>query len=88
LRARFLFGEGINYYHLDLLFNQGWVLKSTKISDEFTFEDMSKFYNDKIIPFFSINENGELIVSTLDNLIAPSSGDTVIALVMVEEQED
>ncbi len=88
LRARYLFGEGINYYYLNSLFEEGWVIKSTKISEEFTFEDMSKFYDYKIISLFSINENGELIVSTLDKVMELSSGDTVIALVKDKEEKD
>ena len=88
LRARFLFAEGMDYTHLDSLFKEGWILKSTLLSDEFTFNDMQKHYNDKIIPLFSINQNGELSVSTLDEPLKPSPGETVIALVNDTEQKE
>lgn len=81
LRARFLFGEGINYNHLNSLYQAGWVLKSTNISEEFTLEDMKIHYREKIIPFFLIDEDGKLTVSTINNPIKPKSGNTVIALV-------
>ena len=88
LRARFLFGEGMNFYHLNSFFQSGWVLKSTKISDEFSYEDMKKHYNEQIIPFFLINENGKLTVSTIENPIEPQSGDTVISLVLEKLQKN
>ena len=85
LRARFLFGEGINFYHLNSLFSGGWILKSTKLTENFNFENMKKHYGDKIIPFFLIDENERLFISTIENPIKPKSGDLVFAL--VEETE-
>ena len=85
LRARFLFGEGINYYHLNSLFQQNWIIKTTNLSDEFNFDDMRNHYNEKIIPFFLITENGKLFISTLEEPIKPEPGDTVIALVQNTE---
>ena len=82
LRARFLFGEGINYHYLSSLFQDGWELKSTKLSVEFNFADMRKYYNEKIIPLFLVKANRKLFISTLDNPIDPLPGDTVISLVM------
>ena len=82
LRARFLFGEGINYHYLSSLFQDGWELKSTKLSVEYNFADMRKHYNEKIIPLFLVKANRKLFISTLDNPIDPLPGDTVISLVM------
>ena len=81
LRARFLFGEGVNYYHLNSLFQSGWKLKSTKISDSFKYEDMKKHYQENLIPFFLIDENDNLFVSTMENPVEPESGDLIIALI-------
>ena len=81
LRARFLFGEGVNYYHLNSLFQSGWKLKSTKISDSFKYEDMKKHYQENLIPFFLIDENNNLFVSTMENPVEPESGDLIIALI-------
>ena len=88
LRARFLFGEGINYYHLNLLFNQGWILKSTKLTESFNFEKMKKHYEDNIIPFFLIDESQKLFISTIENPIKPKSGDLVFALVEEDESKN
>ena len=88
LRARFLFGEGMNYYHLNSLFQSGWILKSTRISDEFSFEEMKKYYDQQIIPFFLIDESGKLFISTMENLVEPGPGDTVTALVLERVQKE
>ena len=82
LRARFLFGKGMNFYHLNSLFQNGWILKSTKISDEFSYDDMKQHYNEQIIPFFLIDKNKKLFVSTIENPIEPESGEIVIALLL------
>ncbi len=86
LRARFLFGEGINFYHLNSLFEEGWILKSTKISDEFNYAAMKSHYQEKIVPFFLIDVNKRLTISTIENPINPKSGDLVISLVKEKDQ--
>ena len=88
LRARFLFGEGINYFHLNTLFNDGWILKSTRLSDSFSFEQMKKHYGEKLIPFFLIDNSNRLLVSTIENPIEPEPGDLVIALVQENDKEE
>jgi NhaP-type Na+/H+ or K+/H+ antiporter len=86
LRARFLFGKGINYFHLNSLFQNGWSLKSTGITDSFSYDDMKKNYNENILPLFLIDESERLIVSTIENPIEPKAGDLVIALVKEKNQ--
>ena len=86
LRARFLFGKGINYFHLNSLFQNGWTLKSTRITDSFSYDDMKKNYNENILPLFLIDESERLIVSTIENPIEPKAGDLVIALVKEKNQ--
>ena len=88
LRARFLFGEGINYYYLNSLFQQGWLLKSTKVSAEFTFKDMKMHYDDQVLPMFLINENNKLSIATIAEPIEPKAGDTVVALVLEKEKNE
>jgi len=88
LRARFLFGEGINYYHLNSLFNDGWILKSTRLSDSFTYDQMKKHYGDKLIPFFLIDDSDRLFISTIENPAEPKPGDLLIALIQENEQDE
>lgn len=81
LRARFLFGEGINYYYLNSLFDQGWLLKSTRISNTFSYESLKSHYGEKLILLFLFDPNERLYISTIESPIKPKSGDLVIAMV-------
>jgi hypothetical protein len=88
LRGRFMFGEGINYTHLNSLFQSGWVIKSTKITEEFRLENINNHYEGKIVPLFLIDKDGKLHVSTIDNPVKPSPGETVIALVLEKDEQN
>lgn len=87
LRARFLFGEGINYYYLNSLFEQGWLLKSTRIGDTFSYDAMKSHYGEKLIPLFLFDVNERLYISTIESPIKPKSGDLIIALVKEYEKK-
>jgi len=88
LRARFLFGEGINFYHLNKLFMQGWIVKSTKITEDFKIEDLQDHYGNNIIPLFLIDENKKLIISTIEEPLKPAPGQTVVALILDKTKEE
>jgi NhaP-type Na+/H+ or K+/H+ antiporter len=88
LRARFLFGEGVDYYQLSSMFNDGWIIKSTKLSDAFDFDQMKKHYDNKLIPLFLIDTSERLFVSTIESPIEPRPGDLLIALVLENKKEE
>jgi hypothetical protein len=70
------------------LFDDGWILKTTRLSDSFNFDQMKKHYGDKLIPFFLFDDSETLFVSTIENPIEPKSGDLLIALVKDNEQKE
>ncbi|NCA85758.1 MAG: hypothetical protein EOM83_09300 [Clostridia bacterium] len=86
LRGRFLFGEGINFANLRKLFFAGAVIKSTKITKDFTFKDYLAKYGESAIPMFIITESKELTVVTTDTELKPKVGSTIIAMVMEREE--
>lgn len=86
LRGRFLFGEGINFAHLRKLFFAGAVIKSTKLSKDFTYKDFLTNYGDSAIPMFVITESKELTVISTDTETKPKAGSTIIAMVMEKEK--
>jgi NhaP-type Na+/H+ or K+/H+ antiporter len=86
LRGRFLFGEGINFAHLRKLFFAGAVIKSTKITKDFTFKDYLAKYGDSAIPMFVITESKELTVVTNDMDLKPKVGSTIIGMVMEKDK--
>jgi len=84
-RWRVLFDHNADYGGLESRIHNGWVVKATTISDEFTYEDYHTLYGSTAIPLFTISSGGTLTVSTIDKPVEPDPGDTIIALVNPEE---
>lgn len=84
-RWRALFRQDIDYAGLESRIHNGWVIKATNISDEFSYKDYRTLYGSSAIPLFVINQTKVLSVCTPDKPTEPSSGDTVIALVNPDE---
>jgi NhaP-type Na+/H+ or K+/H+ antiporter len=60
-----IFGKEISYKKLASIFAQGGIIKSTLITDEFSFADYLETNKDKVIPMFAINQsNNDLKVLT------------------------
>lgn len=87
LRARFLFGEGVDFYHLNSLSLNNWIIKSTKITKEFNYEAFKNQYNNKVILLFVHKNNGRLIINTILDEVEPQVDDSVIAFVKDENSE-
>lgn len=81
LQGRFLFGKGISFNKLRSYYYAGAVIKSTKLTKEFTFDAFRKLYGEDAIPLFFINENKDLLVPTNENTLKPKPGYTIIAMV-------
>lgn len=82
---RSLFSADADYAGLESRIEEGWVIKATTISDEFSYEDYRTLYGSTAIPLFTITQSGTLTVSTIDKPVEPTTGDTIIALVNPEE---
>lgn len=81
LRARLLFGPGMNYAYLNDRFTSGAVIKTTKLTEEFDYEGFKIHYGEKAIPLFLIDENGNLVIFTVDNPPRPRPGQKLISLI-------
>lgn len=81
LHGRFLFGSESTYNMLDERFEHGSTIKTTRLSDEFTFEALSKLYGESAVPLFIITGDDKLVVITEEKNVTPKSGEKVIALV-------
>jgi hypothetical protein len=83
LRGRFLFGKGIHFTFLSNKFADGAVVKSTNLTEEFTFEYFRKEHGNEVIPLFVINNrNNKLIPFTVGDSVKAEAGNTIVALVM------
>jgi len=81
LHGRYLFGEGINFSFLRQRFSAGYIIKSTKLTEEFDIEDFKNLYGDTALPLFLITEKNELIVLTSESKVEPKLDQTIVALV-------
>ncbi len=82
LRGQILFGNNISYNLLQNKIIEGWIVKSTPITEEFNYDDFLVTYNkEKSIPLFLINENKNLVVFTSEYKPVPKAGQTIISLV-------
>ena len=60
-----IFGKDITYKMLASLLSRNGVIKSTNITEEFSFNDYMTEYNNKVLPMFAINsKTKELLVIT------------------------
>jgi hypothetical protein len=84
-RWRHLFQNSADYAGLESRIMNGWVIKATTISEEFTYNDYRTLYGSSAIPMFKVTPSGVLSVSTVDKPVEPIAGDTVIALVNPDE---
>ena len=84
VKARTVFQDELNYDQIHDRFDQGWKLKSTKLTDEFTFADFSKQYSDSFLIFFIVNGK-ELTIVEPSSTLDPKSGQTLIFLAPTNE---
>ncbi len=81
LRGRFLFGSGINYQYLARRFAAGAVVKKTKLTEEFDYEEFKARYGTSAVPLFLVTDTGNLLVYTTDDQPEAKAGHTLISLV-------
>ncbi len=80
-RGRWLFDESISYGDLARRVAGGAVIKTTTLSEEFTFESFREHYGDSAVPLFVVTANKRLTVVTADQPADPKPGDALISLV-------
>jgi hypothetical protein len=81
LHGRLLFDDRLKHDALISRFAQGNQVKTTKLTDEFTFKDFRTRYGDSAIVLFVIDEAKKLEVCTTAAVVKAEAGQTIIALV-------
>lgn len=81
LRGRQLFGDNIDFPHIERQIARGAVFKATTITKEFDVAQFQQIYGDSARVLFAIDPNKRIRVATVDAPLNPSSGDTIISLV-------
>lgn len=86
LRSNIFSSENLTYPLLDK-YEHTLAVKSTKITNEFTFEDyLSKYDNTFIYPIFTFTKEKKLLVFSEDNSPIPNDGDILISIVLNEKK--
>lgn len=80
-----LFDEGVTYGYLASAVSKGASVKTTRLTDEFSFEDYNDKYNDRATPLLAINKEGKSYTFINGNSIEPKSGWRIISLILPEE---
>ena len=81
LQGRYLFDTSLSYPRLDAMFEQGYEIRSTKISETFTFERFRQRYGDDFRILFVVDDENLLDVVTADESPEPQPGEMILALV-------
>jgi hypothetical protein len=80
LKGKILFGNNYNFQHLNNRINDGYTIKSSKITEKYSYEDLIKHYGeDEIIPLFIIDD-GSLLPVAVETELGIKRGNTVISL--------
>lgn len=76
-----IFSKEHTFSDLEKMVNTGGVIRSTDLTDAFTYEDYKTKYANRFIPFFAVNPKGQLFVASENQPIEPREGWTVISLI-------
>ncbi|WP_321366355.1 sodium:proton antiporter [uncultured Desulfuromusa sp.] len=80
-RGQLLFSKGATYASLAAMLKSGGVIKATKLTESFNFENLREVHGDDLIPLFAINPRENIQVFTQEHSIEPGAGWSVISLV-------
>ena len=79
LRGRLLFGEGIDFWEFEKRIERGWSIKSTQLTEQFSFDDYQSQHRGEAVPLFLV-AGGKLSVFTVQTPPTPAAGQTLISL--------
>ena len=81
MRGRWLFSHDLSHGELRRRLNDGWEIKSTRITEEFDAQQFRQTHGEEATPLFTINGSNTLTVVTADAAPALTPGTTVLAMV-------
>jgi NhaP-type Na+/H+ or K+/H+ antiporter len=85
-RGRTLFGKEITFATLADMLAQGAEIRTTKLTENFTFADFCEKNRDKALMLFALDIKGRALVFTSERKITPGAGWSVISLVKPDQQ--
>jgi hypothetical protein len=88
LSGRTLFGNDWNIHELDWKAEQGYAMRKTQITGQFTYEEFKERSIKGTIPLFIKRAQGRLEFITADSELEPKEGDTLVSFSPPEHQEN
>jgi hypothetical protein len=82
-----LFGRDITFSTLSSLLAKGWEIRTTGVTETFTYNSYKEKYKGKLIPLFAISPKGKLEIFTVEKKVDPLPGWTVISLLSENERQ-
>jgi len=79
-----LFGEDIAYGNLAYRLRNGAEIKSTQLSEEFTYEQYLEKHGERVIPMFAIDNKQRLQIFVSNGKMKPESGWVIIGMMQAE----
>ena len=87
LRARTAFGRGVTHSQMTVRYASGWILKKSKLTDEFSYDAFRAHYNGEVMPLFTLT-GGKLLVVNAETKPNFGNGTTLISMVRPREERD
>lgn len=87
-RGHTLFGEEVSYQKLASLLSQGWEIRITQITENFSFDNYREQLKQKIIPLFAVDPKGKLHVFSVEQQPRLGPGWKLAAMVPKAEKSD
>lgn len=81
LRGRVLFDSKHTFHDYQRLFQEGYSLKKTNLTEQFTLEDYQKEHGNDIVPMFVLSDKDTIHLVTVDKPFEPKPGESLISLV-------
>ncbi|MEC8376880.1 MAG: NAD-binding protein, partial [Pseudomonadota bacterium] len=83
-----LFDEGVTYAFLASAISRGAAVKTTRLSEEFSYEQYISQYGERATPLIAINSEGKSFTFINGNSIEPKAGWRVISLIVPEQNSE
>jgi CPA1 family monovalent cation:H+ antiporter len=81
-----LFGKEVSFSSLMAALHQGWTIRSTRLTESFTFEEYLRSNHGRTIPLFALTPSGALEIFTVEKQPNPQANWTVLGMVPPEEE--
>lgn len=79
-----IFSRDYTYSDLEQIVKKGGVVRSTDLTDAFTYLDYKTKYADQFVPLFAVSPKGRLYIATENQKLEPKEDWTIISLIPKE----